>query len=222
MKTSNSMIISSPLSNINFVDRLEYISNLCHNKKVLHLGCTDSPNTQESVKSDSFLHFHLMKISKEVVGMDISIEMIDWLQSNYNLTNIQYGNIEIYEDYPEQEFDIIVAGEILEHLSNPGKALDCLRRVATDKTQLIITVPNAYSLKGFLRAVTKHELIHRDHTSHYSLYTITNLLSRHGFQVNNSFSYISGGKGFLSSATNLLLRINPQITEGIGVLCSIK
>ena len=215
------MIVNS-LSNVKFVNRSKHICDLCQEKRVLHLGATDSPTTQKSIESNSFLHFQLMKISKEVIGMDINMEMINWLKNIHGLSNIKYGNIEVQEDYPDQEFDVIVAGEILEHLSNPGQALDSLHHVATAKTKLVITVPNAYSLKGLLRAVTKHELIHPDHTSYHSLYTITNLLSRHGFQVNSCFGYVNGGKGILASATNVLLSMNPQVAEGIGVVFSIK
>ena len=215
------MILSSSLSNIKCVNREEYICSLCINKSILHLGATDAPFTKKSIESDVFLHFKLMQISKEIIGIDLSIDMIKWLKDNHDITNIKYGNIEVYTDYPDQKFDVIIAGEILEHLSNPGKALDCLHSIATAKTQLIITVPNAYSLKGFLRAVAKHELVHQDHTSFYSLYTLKNLLYRHGFQVNNCFAYNGGGTSILASATNLLLKINPQITEGIGVVCSI-
>ena len=83
------MMISSPLSNIKFVNRLEYICSLCQNKSVLHLGATDSPCTQKSIESDTFLHLNLMKISKEVIGIDLSIDMINWLQENHNITNIK-------------------------------------------------------------------------------------------------------------------------------------
>jgi hypothetical protein len=104
-------------------------------------------------------------------------------------------------------------------MSNPGKALDCLRRVAKPHTRLIITVPNAYSVKGFLRAVAKHELIHPDRTLHHSALTLKTLLERHGFFVESYFSFINCGNGFLASITNFLLRFHPQLAEGIGVIC---
>lgn len=213
-------MIHHSLSNLKFVNRVNYICHLCRNKRVLHLGATDAPNTQEAVESSRLLHFELTAVSQEVIGIDINQEMINWLKDNYNVTNIKYGNIEVYEDYPQQNFDIIIAGEILEHLSNPGKALDCLVYIAQPQTKLIITVPNTYSLKGFLRAVIKSELIHPDHTLYHSPHTIKTLLNRHGFQIDSYFSFVNGGQGILSSITNKLLKFSPQLAEGIGVIGS--
>lgn len=215
-------MIHSSLRNIQLVDRTTHLCDLCSRKKVLHLGATDAPETENAVKEGRFLHNDLTEVSSEVVGMDINESMITWLRENYGINNIQYGNIEVYEDYPRKEFDIIIAGEILEHLSNQGKALDCLKKVATSNTKLIITVPNAYSLKGFVRALAKHELIHPDHTLHYSLYTLTNLLNRHGFFVESCFSFVNGGTGLLASVSNLFIRANPQLAEGVGVVCRLQ
>lgn len=75
--------------------------------------------------------------------------MIKWLSENHNINNIKHGDIEKLEDYPQEDFDIVVAGEIFEHLSNPGKAIDCIHSAIRASTKLVITVPNAYSVKGF-------------------------------------------------------------------------
>ncbi|MBW4603164.1 MAG: class I SAM-dependent methyltransferase [Calothrix sp. FI2-JRJ7] len=215
-------MIRNSLKGIKLVERTTYLCNLCKGKKILHLGATDNPETKSAVEHGRFLHTKLTNISEEVVGMDISVEMIDWLKVNHHIDNIHYGNIENYEDYPKKQFDLIIAGEILEHLSNPGKALDCLSKIAQPNTKLIITVPNAYSLKGFARAVAKHELIHPDHTSHHSLHTLKTLLERHGFIIESYFSFVNGGTGLPAKITNLLLHFYPQLTEGIGVICSPK
>jgi SAM-dependent methyltransferase len=212
-------MISNSLDNIKLVNRANYICKLCEHKTVLHLGATDAPETQNAIQSQRFLHTRLTDVCKKVTGMDISTEMINWLKENYEVNNIHYGNIEVYEDYPQTEFDVIIAGEILEHLSNPGKALDCLNKIAKPTTRLIITVPNAYSAKGFFRAVAKHELIHPDHTLHHSLHTLKTLLERHGFFIESYFTFVNGGRGSLASMTNLLLHFFPQLAEGIGVIC---
>ena len=212
-------MIQSSLSGIKVVDRVSYICNLCKGKKVLHLGATDAPVTKEAIVSGRLLHNFLNDVCQEVVGLDISIEMINWLESQHGIKNIKYGNIEEAEDYPQGEFDYIVAGEILEHLSNPGNALDAIRRNTKNNTKLIITVPNAYSFKGFVRAVGKRELIHSDHILHHSPYTLKALLERHGFSVESYFSFVNGGQGLAASVANWLLYIYPQLAEGIGVIC---
>ncbi len=214
-------MIKNYLGELRLVDRVSYIRELCLNQRVLHLGATDAPDTQESFATGRWLHSHLDRDASHLVGMDINAEMIQWL-STQGVTNIKYGNIENIEDYPKEEFDVVIAGEILEHLSNPGKALDSLSQIVQPFTKLVITVPNAYSLKGFCRALLKYELIHPDHTLHHSPYTLKALLARHQFHVQSQFSFVNGGTGAVANVANLLLRFNPQLAEGIGFICGLS
>ena len=216
------MMLKNSLSEIRFVNRIEYLKELCRGKKVLHLGATDSPITKEAIQKGYLIHLHLNEVSEYLFGLDLDSSMIQWLSDNHGINNIKYGNIEEPEYYPSVDFDIVIAGEIFEHLSNPGKALDCIRSTIKSSSVLVITVPNAYSIKGFLRAVMKHELIHPDHILHHSPHTLKTLLERHGFSVNNYFSYVNGGTGTLASITNQFIRFNSQLAEGIGVICTPK
>lgn len=215
-------MIKYQLNNTIFVDRVSYLQEICRNKKVLHLGATDAPETINAVKNNRLLHLKIKEVSKSLVGLDISAEMIEWLSKNQQINNICYGNIENPEDYPQEDFDVVIAGEIFEHLSNQGKALDAIKANIKSTTKLIITVPNAYSLKGFIRAVGKHELIHPEHTLHHSPHTLKSLLERHGFIIESNFSYVNGGQGLAASTANFLLKLFPQLAEGIGAICRVK
>lgn len=215
-------MLKNSLKQIKLVKRVQFIQELCKNKKVLHLGATDAPCTLDAIQNGRFLHFDLQDVCRELVGIDISQSMIDFLAKEYQVSNIRYGNIENLEDYPQEQFDVILAGEILEHLSNPGNAIKCIATIAQPDTKIIITVPNAYSLKGFLRAWSGHELIHPDHILHHSPYTLQSLLERYGIYVKESFSFINGGQGLLASLTNQLLSLTPRLAEGIGVICSTQ
>jgi 2-polyprenyl-3-methyl-5-hydroxy-6-metoxy-1,4-benzoquinol methylase len=213
-------MITNRLDNIRFVNRVSYLQDLCLNKKVLHLGATASPTTKNVACDGTLLHFHIGKVAREIVGLDLDETMIKYLQENHNIYDIRCGNIEILEDYPEErDFDIILGGEIFEHLSNPGTALDAIYSVTNPSTKLIITVPNAYSIKGFLRALARRELIHPDHTLHHSPHTLRSLLERHGFRITDHFSYVMGGKGMFALLANSLIKSSPQLAEGIGVVC---
>ncbi|MBW4524952.1 MAG: class I SAM-dependent methyltransferase [Phormidium tanganyikae FI6-MK23] len=215
------MLIKSSLKNIELVDRIQFLQELCRGQRVLHLGATDAPLTQAVVETGTFLHHHLEAVADHIVGIDLDESAIAWLRQTQNVNNIQLGDIEKLSDYPSAEFDVIVAGEIFEHLSSPGLALNCLRQIMRPQSQLVISVPNSYSLKGFLRAASGHEFIHPDHTLHHSPHTLKILLSRYGFEVKRYFSYINGGTGVFASIANQYLRYNPQLAEGIGVVCSL-
>ena len=141
----------------------------------------------------------------EVTGKSVPVDMVaaaqiadDILAANvvsiHGLKDAD-GNAIAKETVLETAYFIELAGEIFEHLSNPGLSLDALKANLTPDALVVITVPNAYSLKGFLRAFVGYELIHPDHTLHHSRRTVDALLARHGFAADHAFSFVNGGSG---------------------------
>jgi len=212
-------MIRTSLSGLQLVDRVEFLLRACAGQRVLHLGATDAPGTVAALRNGRFLHSRLLEVVASLVGMDNNKAMIDFLRNEFGIDDIRFGEIEEASNYPGDNFDVVVVGEILEHLSNPGQALDALRARVGHGKMLIVTVPNAYSLKAFLRAIAGHELIHPDHVLHHSLHTLCGLLTRHGFNVTQIFSFVAGGSGWAATLTNQVLRVFPQLAEGIGVVC---
>lgn len=67
-------------------------------------------------------------------------------------TNAIAGNVERLEEVKiSGQFGLIVAGDIIEHLSNPGLMLDGVKRFCAPQTTLAISMPNAFGLPGFVR-----------------------------------------------------------------------
>ncbi len=85
-----------------------------------------------------------------------------------------------------ESFEAIVAGDVIEHFSNPGLFLDNCRRHLTDDGVFIVTTPNAKWPTVFLRPNPTHTLWHDRHT-------LLHLLDRHGFSVVH-FQYYCGNK----------------------------
>jgi hypothetical protein len=203
------------------VKRDDFVIKICTKKKVLHLGATDAPVTKSAIQHNRMLHFKLNAVASSLIGMDNDENAISYLRANYGVNNIICGDIEVAEDYPDGVFDVVVMGEVLEHLSNPGIALSALRKNIAPSTMVIITVPNSYSLKGFLRAAVGFERIHQDHTLYHSKGTLISLLHRQGFNIECFFCFVNGGSGLAAEATNYVLRLFPQLAEGIGVVCKL-
>lgn len=79
-----------------------------------------------------------------------------------------------------RQFDIIVAGELLEHLPNPGLCLCGLARLQPN-AMLIVTVPNCLSAAVAARANIGIESVHQDHVAWYSPRTLCRLLEITGW-----------------------------------------
>lgn len=204
-------------SNPGLVDRRSWILSQVQGKSVLHLGATDSPFTQLTTRKRPLLHEDIQAAAANLVGIDLDEEAIEWLQRNRGIFDILPGDIEVADQYPPGLYEVILAGEILEHLSNPGLALNALRRHLGDSGVLLLTVPNSTSLKAVLRAIFSTEIVHRDHVAYFSPRTMTALLSRHGLQVTSISFYCAPPASRVARLANYLLRLRPMLAEGLCV-----
>src|SRR5919106_5297133 len=135
---------------IELVQRVDLIKRLSAGKKVLHLGCTNWPYTTEAIENDMLLHLHLAKIADDLYGFDFDQEGLDILES-HGVKNLFRVDVEKLEEVPlDTKFDVIIAGEMIEHLNNPGIFLQGIKRFMNDETDLVITTVNAYSAFRFL------------------------------------------------------------------------
>ena len=83
----------------------------------------------------------------------------------------------------DEKFDVIVAGEMIEHLSNPGLFLKGIQRFMSKDTKLLITTINAYMgmrfwIYGLRGQGGSFEPVHQDHVAYYSYSTLSLLIER--------------------------------------------
>jgi len=66
--------------------------------------------------------------------------------------SVVHGDVERLDELPvDQKFDTVIAGDIIEHLSNPGQMLAGIKRFCGSDTRVIITTPNAFGAPNYLR-----------------------------------------------------------------------
>ena len=212
------------IKRIQLVDRNRYITRLCRGKLVLHLGCTDAPYYKQQITDGRLLQKSLIDADARVIGIDIDEEALSWmanrLPGEYHCGNIE--DTDFMLGFAKRGFEVVLLTDVLEHLNNPYLALDNINKITSDKTDIIITVPNAFAVKIFLRIMVGHELVHPDHVSWQTLATLSELLDRAGFEVVEPFSFLGGGKGLAAGITNVILRFIPRLAEGIGVRCRVR
>jgi len=214
------------------VQRVDFIKDLCSGKKVLHLGCANYPYTQESIDKKMLLHFALQNTSSELYGFDFDQPGIDILTAN-GTKNLYRADLERLDEVPLNEtFDVIVAGEMIEHLNNVGLFLDGIKRFMRPDTQLLLTTINAYCGMRFfwygLRGKGgKQEPVHPDHVSYYSYSTLSVLLRRYSLRVDEFLFYDIGtehrphNKWYLNAVNDVCTFIVPQWADGIIAVCRL-
>ena len=82
-----------------------------------------------------------------------------------------------------RKFDVVIAGDIIEHLSNPGQMLDGIKRFCTENTQVIITTPNAFGAPNFLRHSAGKFREGAEHVMSFNAQNLVTLLDRHGYSL---------------------------------------
>jgi 2-polyprenyl-3-methyl-5-hydroxy-6-metoxy-1,4-benzoquinol methylase len=89
-------------------------------------------------------------------------------------------------------YDVIVAGDIIEHLENLGIALLNLKKVMSPETILIVTTPNCYCYFNIANIFRKKENVHKDHFFWPSRQTMKQLFEHLGFRI-RFFRYVNFG-----------------------------
>lgn len=170
-----------------YTSRTEEVLELCRGQRVLHLGCVgfpDCPIEEKIALARNGLHQLVSKIS-DCVGVDIDRTTVEQLESAGIFNNILVGNVEHLEDLSQDlaPFDVVLAGDIIEHLSNPGKMLDGIKKRLKPNGRLIVSTPNSMGLPGFLRYLLGKYHEAEQHVVSFNALTLTQLLKRHDYEV---------------------------------------
>ncbi len=161
------------------VDREAFIVERCNGKRVLNLGCASGT-----------LHGKIKAVANRIIGVD-KVATGEPNQLVMDLDRIEcidpWWEIEGKPDHMERaEFDVIVAGEIVEHLGNPGNLLEHLRDF---KCPVLITVPNAFHVAGLRWMKEGYEQVNPDHVAWYSYKTMKTLIERYSFTIQEFYWY---------------------------------
>jgi len=143
-----------------------YCSDLCMDKKVLHIGCSDYPIFNLGTN----MHLKLVDFASELHGCDPN--GLEELKGYYD--GIYFKDIAEVD----REYDVVLVPNIIEHLENPGALLKELFKIKFK--QMFVLVPNysIYTQASYQEGVFT-ERIHPDHFAWYSPYTLWNLFKKY-------------------------------------------
>lgn len=165
----------------------------CAGGTVLHVGCVDSGLSRERFTAGELLHQRLAKVASELWGTDVDVEGVRFLQEQGvgRLFAIDLTSQAPPNELAAVEFDVIILGEVLEHLPHPAKMLAVLRDLMTPgRTRLIVSVPNAFSLTALFSLARGMETVHPDHNYYFSSTTLRTLLTKAGLTILKEYVYV--------------------------------
>ena len=103
-------------------------------RRVLDLGCRDGALTSRYAEGN------------EVVGVDADREAL--AEAAKLGIETRWADLDEPLPFDEAGFDVVVAGELLEHLRDPARVVADVRRVLRPGGTFVGSVPNAYRLKN--------------------------------------------------------------------------
>jgi hypothetical protein len=157
------------------VEREQTIIGAARSRKELHLGCigfTDLEPSDRIRLAKKSLHWPLSQVVT-VVGVDYSEAVVNEYRRLGIFTNIVVGNVErLNELRIDEKFDVILCGDIIEHISNPGLMLEGTKRLCHSNIKVIVTTPHAFCLMNYLRfALNKFD----DGVEHVRIFNMQNI-----------------------------------------------
>ena len=139
------------------VDRIAYLASAALGQTVLDLGASGQ------------LHAALSHAAQHYYGLD-----------RRERAGVEACNLDRDTLASHPDVTLVVCGEVLEHLSNPGHLLDRLR--AAYRCRTIFTVPNAMARRAQRWLPLGVENVNIEHVAYYSYRTLRTLLERHGYR----------------------------------------
>ena len=161
-------------------DRVFYLMHSAAGLEVLDVGCTGKKGDGRIPDVTTTLHQSLKPVCKSLVGVDndeSGIKLMEREGFKVICCDITLMNL-------QRTFDLIIAGEIIEHLSNPGLALKNLGKHLNQTGRLVLTTSNPFYYRQQSKILRKgHIQVHPEHTAWYDPQTMGVLLNNAGFTV---------------------------------------
>lgn len=110
-------------------------------------------------------------------GIEPSENFSKFARDYFGLDTIETGDISDLERTEANQYDLVTANHVIEHLLDPNQFFMVARHLLRDDGLLFLDVPDAEArLRGILA-------IHIAHVYHFSRQTLTNFLTKYGFEV---------------------------------------
>jgi len=168
--------------------RIEYLQEKCRNRVVLDVGCAGHGG--EMSRGD-WLHLRIQDVAAECQGIDVdenAVKRVREMGLKVAQFDLLRGPQAAEELFGKMRFDIMVAGEVIEHLEEPLKLFQVASVLLKDSGSLIITTPNPYAPHRVFAGNTRWVWENVDHLFYIFPSGIVEMAERTGFRVNEWFT----------------------------------
>jgi 2-polyprenyl-3-methyl-5-hydroxy-6-metoxy-1,4-benzoquinol methylase len=158
--------------------KIAYLTKYCRDKDVLDIGCVE--HDPQAYRSRYWVHKAVGAVAKSILGVDLHEEGVKVLQARgYNVIVADAERFDL-----RRSFDVIVAGDIIEHLGNLNGFLQCCKRHLRPGGRLLISTPNPWYWRNCVKAALHVEVNNNpEHVIWICPRLLRQLAARHGMEV---------------------------------------
>jgi SAM-dependent methyltransferase len=173
-------------------DRTAYITMLAKDRRVLDIGSVD----HDADVADAFsLHRALAGASRTCVGADIVAPGVARLvEEGFDVRVADVSSPDFAATMGDGVYDLVVAGELIEHLGNLSALFENVRSVLALEGRLVLTTPNPYCFRLIVGNLRGHAGENVDHVAYCFPSGMAELADRHGY-------VLDGFRGALTPST---------------------
>jgi predicted TPR repeat methyltransferase len=216
MTIARERFLKSKIVTAKILEKNQYIiNNLEAKHTVLDVGCVGQAI---DINSQLWLHKELAEKVKDLTGVDIERSGIEKLKKlGYNVLHV--------DELSEKNFDVIVMGDIIEHISNLEEFLLFYKKRLKKHGMIIITTPNPFSFRQILNILLfKRPFINIEHTCFLDPYTLIELSQRCGLEIID-FSWIyehapakTITSGIIHSISKIFFKLRKYYSPNFGII----
>jgi hypothetical protein len=159
------------------VDRLAYAQKVCRDRRVLDIGCLDETAFQKR-DTTHWLHGRIAAVARSVTGIDLSDQIPpDGLVTGPRSKIYRGDGLDPHAPgLVDDDIDLIVAGEFIEHIEHPIAFLARMKQRFPGR-ELLLSTPNGIAMANTLCGMIGSEAQHPDHI-HVFTYKILHTICR--------------------------------------------
>lgn len=173
------------------VNRLDYLTDAARGKRVIHIGFADAGCAEMQDRHQTWLHERLAKVASSLVGLDVDERGVRTAQeSGYEAFLVDCTDPVALAKLGLAPADVVIAGEVIEHVDNPGGFLQGVESLLAPGGTAIVTTPNASGWFNSVAALANFEVNHPDHILMFSWRTLSNLMRRNGLEVVDAATFV--------------------------------
>ncbi|OGS17692.1 MAG: hypothetical protein A2219_02240 [Elusimicrobia bacterium RIFOXYA2_FULL_50_26] len=218
----------SAMSTAPLEHKRDFVRARVEGKDVLDIGCVAHSLARCTGDRERWLHHTIKTAARSVLGVDILSNEISGLATmGYNMICADALTLRL-----ERTFDVVVCGDLIEHVTNPGALLDTINVHLNDTGVALITTPNPFSASRFFNILADGwTAINKEHTFWLCPQTMLQMLGRSSLQL-ESFVWLTSdfpmptfhrlwGK-LLNPAAKLIAAARPVFRNDYGVVVRKK